>query len=126
MKAGESIAMWAGLGLVAFIAVVWLAKKAGAGLISIAPAVGQAVNPVSDQNLAYKGATAVTQVFTGKGETLGTWFYDMTHGAQVKQIQAMTGPIIPDATPAPAPFKPRSYYDLGAKLPFVNSGSLIH
>lgn len=98
MKAQEEFVAIAALGLVAFIAVVWLAKKAGQGLVTGAAAVGNAVNPVSDKNLAYKAANALTQVFTGTSDTLGSWFYDMTHQSKVKEIQAMTGPIVPAIT----------------------------
>lgn len=45
---------------------IWKARAA-------AGAVAEAVNPLSDQNLAYRGASAVVEAVTGrKGETLGT------------------------------------------------------
>lgn len=37
-------------------------------------------NPVSDNNLAYRSANAWVEKLTGqKGQTLGGWFYDITH-----------------------------------------------
>jgi hypothetical protein len=41
------------------------------------PKVGEAVNPLSDQNLAYKGTNAVGAALTGDPSwSLGSWLYD--------------------------------------------------
>lgn len=47
-----------------------------------AAAVGSAINPVSDKNLAYQGVNAVVNAIAGDGEdaTLGTRIYDFFHG----------------------------------------------
>lgn len=57
-----------------------------------AAAVGNAVDPTSDKNLAYKGVNAVGGALTGaKDFSLGGWLYDVTH-----------------PTPATPPFVPRA------------------
>jgi len=53
----------------------YLAKKQAA-------AVAQSVNPVSDQNVFYKGAGAVTGAVTGSQLPLGTQIYDWLHPSQ--------------------------------------------
>lgn len=43
-------------------------------------AVGNAVNPVSDQNVFYRGTNAVGEAVTGDPHfTLGGWVYDVLH-----------------------------------------------
>lgn len=43
-------------------------------------AAGEAVNPTSDKNLAYRGVNAVGAAVTGDDSfSLGSWFYDLTH-----------------------------------------------
>lgn len=48
-----------------------------------AAAVGEAVNPVSDQNIFYRGVNAIVDVFDdgtkNESNTLGTWLYDLLH-----------------------------------------------
>lgn len=141
MKPAEQVAMWAGLGLVVFIAVVYLAKKAGQGVAAAA----QAINPVSNKNVVYQGVTAVEEAITGDtSKSLGGFFWDMTHSAKVKEIQAMQGPIIPttaqtDAAAAPAPSSgswwdgvsnwAKNFAAAEVQQPSsssVNAGSLIH
>lgn len=44
------------------------------------PALGDAVNPVNDDNIFYQGTNAVGEALTGEeGFSLGSWLYDMTH-----------------------------------------------
>jgi len=66
---------WKGIlaiGVVAGVGI-YLAKKQ---LASAAAAVGTAVNPLSDQNVAYQASNAVTQAVTGNStDTLGTALY---------------------------------------------------
>lgn len=68
-----------------FGAVIGLAVVAGGGFMiwkiySDRKAIGNAINPLSDQNLAYKGANAVVQSLSGNSTaSLGTWLYDITH-----------------------------------------------
>lgn len=57
------------------VGAIWLSKKAVAGVAS----VGEAINPVSDQNIAYKAVNAVTGAITGDSSTpvgvkLWEWF----------------------------------------------------
>lgn len=69
--------------------VLALTAVAGVGLFlywnrdAIRGAV-QAVNPASDQNLAYRAVNAATQAATGnKGTSFGSWLYDITHPNQI-------------------------------------------
>ena len=67
-----------GVGAAAVLALVGYlaARKAGQTLAANA----NLINPLSTDNLVYRGAGAVLQAFTGRQEeTLGTWFYGMTH-----------------------------------------------
>lgn len=62
----------AGLGL-----LIWLNRDAIKGAV-------QAVNPASDQNVAYRAVTAATQAATGDPRTsFGSWLYDLTHPNQI-------------------------------------------
>ena len=70
------------VGLAAFM----LAKAAKAAPEALAT-VGRALNPTSDQNLAYRGAGAVVSSIVGREETLGGWIYDLTHGTPTEQAE---------------------------------------
>lgn len=66
------------LAVVALVAyALWKAK----GVVGkIADVVATDLNPVSDQNIVYRGASAVTQKITGnESDTLGTALYNVTH-----------------------------------------------
>lgn len=55
---------------------VWNGIKDGAG--NAASTVGTAVNPMSDQNLAYRGVNAAGASLTGRDDfNLGSWTYDV-------------------------------------------------
>lgn len=60
-----------------------LASAAGGALDEVkvtAQRIGEAVNPVSDQNLAYRGVNAVGSAVSGdKSWSLGSWLYDVFH-----------------------------------------------
>lgn len=70
-----------GLGLVAVVAVVYLARRAGGAVADAAAVVGDKVNPYSSNNFIYDN------VIGGLGRTLsgdeswslGGWIYDLTH-----------------------------------------------
>ena len=48
-----------------------------------AQAVGDAINPVSADNVFYQGASGVVGAVTGdKSATVGTWLYDVLHPGQ--------------------------------------------
>jgi hypothetical protein len=67
-----------GLAAVALLAVGVVVYRKGPQALK---AVGTAVNPLSDQNVAYKAANAVTQAVTGKpDQTLGGAIYDFFNG----------------------------------------------
>lgn len=92
MKPLNSFAIGAGLAVVAIGAAYLLARKAGATVSDAAAAVGTAVNPVSDQNLAYKGVNAVGSAVTGdQSFSLGGWIYDLTHPAGTGSSNIYTG-----------------------------------
>ncbi len=75
-KAAYTAAGVLALGLVVYLAVRALAGKAS----EAAAAVGNAVNPASDQNLANRAVTATGRVLTGdQSFSLGSWLYDLTH-----------------------------------------------
>lgn len=66
------------LGVVAATALYFVSKK----LKDAAAAVGAAVNPLSDQNLAYRGVNAVGASVSGDNNfSLGGWIYDWVHPA---------------------------------------------
>lgn len=46
--------------------------------------IAKAFNPVSDQNLAYKGASAVAGALTGREGSLGSIAYDIVHGTDTQ------------------------------------------
>lgn len=73
------LALLAGAGLGAWM----LLQKAKAAVPSFpewdVDPTWQWVNPASDENLAYQGTNAVVSAATGRDETLGGWFYDLTH-----------------------------------------------
>lgn len=72
---------------VAVLGLLWYAsRKVGQG----AAVVADAINPASSNNIVNRGVTAAVSAATGREETLGGWFYDLTHAD-------------PMATPPPAP-----------------------
>jgi hypothetical protein len=91
------VLIWAGVAIVGLFAVGYVFRKTE-------QAAG-AINPVSDQNIFYRGANAVLQVFTETGDTLGTWLYNVTHpgaGAQITGTPpaSNTAPTSPSTDPA--------------------------
>lgn len=72
--------------IIGIVAVYYIVKKLGSAAVSAvgsaASAVGTAVNPVSDQNLAYRGVNAVGASVSGDSSfSLGSWIYDLVHPA---------------------------------------------
>lgn len=66
--------------LVGGLILYFVAKKIAGAAGDAAAAVGQAVDPTSDKNLAYRGVNAVGGALTGDDSfSLGGWFYDLTH-----------------------------------------------
>lgn len=74
------------------LGLVYLAKKAGEAAVDAAKQVIPLVDPTSDQNLAYQGASAFARWLTGNSGDLGTITWDYVH----------KGDPIPGATPDPA------------------------
>ena len=82
---GTGVAALAGLAALGLVGY-WLYSNRDA----IKGAV-QAVNPVSDKNVAYQAATAATQAITGdKSTSFGSWLYDLTHPNQPD----ITAPVV--------------------------------
>lgn len=77
----KKILIYAGLAVGGYI---FLKTQAGA----VVAAVGEAINPVSDKNIFYRGVNAAGAAVTGtKDFSLGAWIYDATHAApEVKKI----------------------------------------
>lgn len=62
------------------VVLYFVAKKLGGAAGEIAAKVGNAVNPVSDTNVAYTGVNKVGQVLTGNDSwSLGSAIYDIFH-----------------------------------------------
>lgn len=77
--AAIAIAVLAGTGLVVYTA--WKVKQ---GAEAVSDAVGEVItedlNPVSDQNLAYRGVNAIGAAISGDDSfSLGSWIYEITH-----------------------------------------------
>lgn len=77
------------------VAVVYQIVRKGQDVADAVPAalkaVGEAINPVSDQNIAYKGANAIAQAVSGDPSvTFGTWLYDLVHGGSDNALVAPT------------------------------------
>lgn len=72
--------------VVGVYAAIALTKKVTDGASSVKEAAGRvidAVNPASSNNLAIRGANAVTQAITGdSNETLGGYLYGLLHPTQ--------------------------------------------
>lgn len=75
---------------VAVLAALWYSQKQAT---QAAAAVGRAIDPTSDKNVFYGGANAVVQAVTGdKNDTLGTWFYGLTHADPLAAPVAQSKP----------------------------------
>jgi hypothetical protein len=71
---------YAAMVLVGGVLIYFVAKKFSGAVGDAARAVGEAVNPTSDKNLAYRGVNAVGEALTGDTDfNLGGWIYDLTH-----------------------------------------------
>lgn len=93
-------AAYAAVVLVGGLILYFAAKKLASAAGDAAAAVGQAVNPTSDKNLAYRGVNAVGGALTGDDSfSLGSWLYDVTHPGESESIRS---------TPATPGFAPRS------------------
>lgn len=64
------------------------------------PSVGNALNPASDQNLAYKGVSSIVQALPGSSsdETLGTWWHKTFSGDDAKVAAMLNAPTAPVRT----------------------------
>lgn len=64
--------------LVGGLVLYWIATRVASKASDTAAAVGAAVNPASDQNLAYRGVNAIGSAITGDPSwSLGSWLYDV-------------------------------------------------
>jgi hypothetical protein len=91
-----AVAAVAGLGFVLY-------RNRGAivsGVADAAGAVGQAVNPTSDRNLAYRGVNAVGGAVTGDASfSLGSWLWEKLNPAAVAAERDLTGATPPAGAP---------------------------
>jgi Na+-driven multidrug efflux pump len=101
----SDVMIFAGLGVAALIAIAYLSKKAGdaagaigSGIVTGASAIGGAINPVADSNLAYQGSSAVAGIFADYPQaTIGSMFADTFKSSSEKAVDAMlsTWPAAP-------------------------------
>jgi len=56
---------------------IWYTKKKTGEALEV---VGDAINPISQNNIFNRGVNAIVQNLTGnENQTLGGWIYDITH-----------------------------------------------
>ena len=111
-----------GTGVVAVVAVAGLAllwAKRGAigdAVSSAAAAVGDAINPASSSNLAYRGVNGIGAAATGDDSfNLGAWLFETMNPATVEAENIAIGKTTP--APAPAPYMPGAW-DFGDTFGF--------
>jgi hypothetical protein len=64
------------IGLIGGFAIYYTTKKANETIVT----VGNAINPVNQDNIFNRGVNSVVQNLTGDdNQTLGGWIYDITH-----------------------------------------------
>lgn len=84
--------------IIAGVAIYLVAKKLGGAAADAAQAVGDAINPTKDTNLAYRGTNAIGAAITGDDSfSLGSWIYDVLHPGEAEAIRS-TPPFAPRAT----------------------------
>lgn len=90
-------AVFGGLGLAIALGVRYAWSKAATAAPGALQAVGNAVNPLSTENLAYKGASAVTTAITGDDRPLGVQLFEWINpGTVLKEKQALYGDTTPE------------------------------
>ena len=68
-----------GVGAVAAVGVFLVWRKL--------PALGNAVNPLNNENVFYEGVNAVGESVSGQeGWSLGSWIYDITHPNEAEEL----------------------------------------
>lgn len=73
-------AKYAAVAVVAAIALYLVGRKVAGAVADNAATIGNAVNPVSDRNIFYRGTNAVGGALSGSADwSLGSWLYDVTH-----------------------------------------------
>lgn len=80
MNTGTKMAIGVGAG------VVVLGLLAGRQARDSAGSVVDAVNPINPDNVFYRGANSVLQIFTGDQGTLGTKIYDWFHPEESRAL----------------------------------------
>lgn len=85
-----------GVGLVAVLALVYLAKRAkDAGVAALG-----LVDPTSDTNIAYKGAQSVKEAVTGSDAPIGVDIWNLFNGVEAKrsaEVGTMKDPKVQEA-----------------------------
>jgi len=59
--------------------VVWAAKQTAKAAVDGVKEVGEAINPLNDENVFNKGATNAYQNITGSDQSMGADLYDYMH-----------------------------------------------
>lgn len=87
----------------------YIVKDATAEVGNAVGKVGQAINPVSDQNIFYRGVNSLGAALTGDdGFNLGSWTYDVLHPEKVEQL-TRTPFVVVDKQPPEASTLPNSW-----------------
>lgn len=78
--------MKVGLTATGVLAVAGLAVAGYIGwrVVRAAPAVGAAINPLNHDNIFATAGNSVVSALTGRDESLGGWFFDVTHSDPVR------------------------------------------
>lgn len=79
-----------GFGGVFGIAAVLALAVFGVYLYTKRNAIVSAVNPLDSNNLANQAVNSIVSNATGRDETLGGWFYDLTHPEVARSLQNPT------------------------------------
>lgn len=103
MKADQATILWGLAGVAgAYFLGKYIVKDATAEVGAAASKVGNAINPVSDENIFYRGVNSVGAAISGNENfNLGSWTYDILHQDEVKRLEAMSGPVIIEAKAPP-------------------------
>lgn len=96
MSPSHKLVVVAGVAIVALVGISYAKRRAtnpGARLLD-------PINPLSRENLAYRGVNAVVATFTDDSEaTLGTWLYEKLNPSRVEEERRLFSS--PAAQPAP-------------------------
>ncbi len=98
---GTDARVWLVGGVVLAAALYYASKKTdaalarvGASLGDAAAAVGEAVNPLSQNNIIYRGVNGAGQVITSEPDfSLGVWAWELLNPAQAAAERGVVAPV---------------------------------